>query len=206
MQQFHTEREQRFIDMAAGLADEFAPRAAQHDREGSFPFENYARLKATGYTTLTIPEALGGMGASLLERIKAQERLAQGCGPTALAVNMHFNVVSLLVHVWRRHKTPQVETMLRETADGRLIVGGSGSEPDNAVSVLRPRTAATRVAGGWRVTGRKIFATQSVALDRYFAEATCADRTLDDAPANRKGTIISFLIPPDTPGFTIKDD
>ena len=206
MQQFHTEREQRFIDVAAGLADEFAPRAAQHDREGSFPFENYARLKATGYTTLTIPEALGGMGASLLERIKAQERLAQGCGPTTLAVNMHFNVVSLLVHVWRRHKTPQVETMLREIADGRLIVGGSGSEPDNAVSVLRPRTAATRVAGGWRVTGRKIFATQSVALDRYFAEATCADRTLDDAPANRKGTIISFLIPPDTPGFTIKDD
>ena len=97
MQQFHTEREQRFIDLAAALANDFATRAAQHDEEGSFPHENYARLKEAGYSVLTIPEALGGMGASLLERIKAQERLAQGCGPTALAINMHFNVMSLLI-------------------------------------------------------------------------------------------------------------
>ena len=48
MQQFHTEREQRFIDLAATLADDFATRAAQHDAEGSFPHENYERLKETG--------------------------------------------------------------------------------------------------------------------------------------------------------------
>ena len=45
MNQFHTPREQRFIDLAASLADDFAQRAAQHDEEGSFPYENYARLK-----------------------------------------------------------------------------------------------------------------------------------------------------------------
>ena len=104
MQQFHTEREQRFIDLAATLADDFATRAAQHDEEGSFPYENYERLKETGYSVLTIPEELGGMGASLLERIKAQERLAQGCGPTALAINMHFNVMSLLINLWQRKR------------------------------------------------------------------------------------------------------
>lgn len=206
MQQFYTEREQRFLDLAASLADDFATRAARHDREGSFPYENYQRLKQTGYTTLTIPEELGGLGASLLERIKAQERLAQGCGPTALAINMHFNVISLLVNVWLRDKTPRVESILREIADDGLIVGGSGSEPDNAVSVLRPRTSAKRVDGGWRVTGRKIFATQSVALNRYFAEATCAERTLSSSSSKRAGTIVSFLIPPDTSGFVIKDD
>ena len=65
-------------------------RAARHDEEGSFPFENYERLKDSGYTLLTIPESLGGLGATMLERIKAQERLAQGCGATALAINMHF--------------------------------------------------------------------------------------------------------------------
>ena len=74
MNQFHTPREQRFIDLAAPLADDFAQRAAQHDKEGSFPYENYARLKESGYTIMTIPEELGGGGASLLERIKAQER------------------------------------------------------------------------------------------------------------------------------------
>ena len=143
------------------------------------------------------------MGASLLERMKAQERLAQGCGPTALAINMHFNVMSLLINLWQRSRTPPVEAMLRQIVAARLIVGGSGSEPDNAVSILRPRTTAERVDGGWRVSGRKIFSTQSIALDRYFAEATWKEGI---HAGQQTGTIISFLIPRDTPGFIIKDD
>src|SRR5437868_1051466 len=154
MNQINTEREQRFIDQAATLADEFAPRAAQHDEEGSFPHENYARLKESGYTTLIIPESLGGLGASLLERIKAQERLARGCGATALAINMHFNTVGLLVDLHRKFKAPNVEQMLRRIAAERLICGGSGSEPDNAVINLRPRTTARRGDRGWIVNGR----------------------------------------------------
>lgn len=199
MQQFHTEREQRFIDLAAQLADDFASRAAQHDEEESFPSENYARLRESGYTVLTVPEAFGGAGASLLERIKAQERLAQGCAATALAINMHFNVLGLVIDLWRKYKGTKTEALLRRIADGRLICGGSGSEPDNAVPVLRPRATARRVTGGWIVNGRKIFSTQSIALDLYFAEATW-DRGTENA------TILSFLIPRQTPGLLIKDD
>ena len=200
MNQLNTEREQRFIDLAAALADEFAPRAAQHDEEGSFPYENYARLKETGYTAMTIPEALGGLGASLLERIKAQERLAQGCGATALAINMHFNTVGLLIDLHRKFKAPNVERMLRRISGDKLICGGSGSEPDNAVINLRPRTTARLVEGGWIVNGRKIFSTQSIALDFFFAEAIC-----EDAPQGP--TIITFFTPPrETPGLTFKDD
>ena len=81
MQQHYTEREQGWIDLAGTMADDFAKRAAQHDEERSFPHENYAQLRETGYSIMSIPAELGGGGASLLERIKAQERLAQGCGP-----------------------------------------------------------------------------------------------------------------------------
>lgn len=199
MQQHHTEREQRFFDLAATLADDFAQRAAQHDEDGSFPYENYARLRESGYTILTIPEELGGAGATILERIKAQERLAQGCGATALAINMHFNVMGLVIDLWRKFKDPRTEGLLRKIASGRLVTGGSGSEPDNAVSILRPKATARRVAGGWVVNGRKIFSTQSIALDLYFAEATCDNGA-------EKATIITFLIPRDTPGLIIKDD
>jgi alkylation response protein AidB-like acyl-CoA dehydrogenase len=200
MNQFHTERERRFLDLAATLADEFAPRAARYDEEESFPHENYARLRESGYTIMTIPEELGGLGASMLQRIKAQERLAQGCGATALAINMHLNVVGVLIDLWRTFKDPKVEAKLRQIAAGRLICGGSGSEPDNAVPVLRPRATARRVDGGWVVNGRKIFGTQSIALDLFFAEATWAD-----GPEGE--TIITFFIPPrDTPGLTFKDD
>jgi len=199
MHQFHTEREQRFIDLAATLADEFAPRAAQYDENEAFPYENYARLKETGYTVLTIPEELGGLGASLLERIKAQERLAQGCGATALAINMHLNVLGLVIDLWRRFKDPKTENLLRKVASERLVVGGSASEPDNAVPVLRPRATAQRVNGGWIINGRKIFGTQSIALDFYFSEATYDN-------GSDKATIITFLIPRSTPGLMIKND
>jgi len=200
MNQLHTEREQRFIDLAATLADEFAQRAARYDEEAAFPHENYARLRESSYSIMTIPEELGGLGASMLQRIKAQERLAQGCGATALAINMHFNAIGLLIDFWRKFKDPKIEAKLREIAAGRLICGGSASEPDNAVPILRPRATARRVDGGWLVTGRKIFGTQSIALDLYFSEATWGD-----GPEGE--TIITFMTPPrDTPGLVFKDD
>jgi len=222
MDQIHTEREQRFIDLAAGLADDFAKRAAQHDEDESFPFENYEQMRECGYTNLTIPEEFGGLGASLLERVKAQERLAQGDGATALAINMHFNVLGLLVDLHeragRRAARPRDEQRRRdelprvvvETANiteklemigrERLICGGSGSEPDNAVINLRPRTEARRVDGGFLVNGRKIFGTQSIRLDYFFAEATWSD-------APERPTIITFFVEPkNTPGLIFKDD
>ncbi|HVA69259.1 MAG TPA: acyl-CoA dehydrogenase family protein [Candidatus Binataceae bacterium] len=198
--QLHSEREQRFVDLAAMLAGEFAARAAKHDEEGSFPHENYDRLKETGYTVLTIPSELGGLGASMLERIKAQERLAQGCGATALAINMHFNVLELLIGLWRKFQDPKVREKLSRVVDERLICGGSGSEPDNAVLIMRPRTTARRVDGGWLLNGRKIFGTQSVAMDLYFIEATW-----EDAPEGAR--VLSLFVPPrDTPGLQFKDD
>jgi alkylation response protein AidB-like acyl-CoA dehydrogenase len=200
MDQYYTEREQRFVDLAAELADDFAARAAQHDEDESFPFENYARLKESGYSIMTIPEELGGMGASLLERIKAQERLAQGDGATALAINMHFNTMGLLIDVWQRSRPPHVEAKLRKIARERLICGGSGSEPDNAIYSLRPRTTARRVEGGFIVNGRKIFGTQSIAIDYFFAQALW-----EDGPQGP--TVLTFFIPPkDTPGLVFKDD
>lgn len=201
MQQHHNAGEQGWIEVAGRMADDFAQRAAQHDEERSFPYENYAQLRQTGYSSMTIPTELGGGGASLLERIKAQERLAQGCGPTALAINMHFNILGVVTDVWRTTKDTRAEALLRQIAHHRWIVGGSGSEADNAVTVLRPRATAEPATGGWRVSGKKIFSTQSIAVDRYFSEATWGP---SDNP--REGTIISFLIPRDTPGLLMKDD
>ncbi len=112
---------------------------------------------------------------------------------------MHFNAVALLIDLWRKFQDSKRADILRQIAAERLICGGSASEPDNAPPVLRPRATAERVDGGWRVSGRKIFSTQSIALDRYFSEALW-----QEGPEGE--TIVSFLIPPDTPGLTFKDD
>src|SRR5260370_25724008 len=168
MNQLHTAREQRFVDMAAEMAEDFGKIAAIHDEEGSFTFENYERLKDSGYTRLIIPERLGGLGATMLERIKAQERLAQGCGATALAINMHFNTVGLLVDLYRKFKAPNVEHKLRRIAAERLICGGAGPGPDKALLSLRPGPPAPPGGGRWAINGRQRIWPPRVANHYFF--------------------------------------
>src|SRR5689334_19388455 len=88
-----SERQQQYIKLAADHAEDFKTRVAQHDRENSFPFENIEAMKTSGYTSTTVPAELGGGGATPLDFALAQEQLARGDGPTAVAINMHlFNV------------------------------------------------------------------------------------------------------------------
>ena len=91
------EKSKRLLAMTGDLADDFATRADEHDQQNTFPFENFEKLKAANYIALPVPEELGGLGGSLLDFAMCQERLAQGCGSTALAVNMHlFALASMM--------------------------------------------------------------------------------------------------------------
>lgn len=53
------------INRAQLLAADFATRAADHDRDGSFPFENFDALHQAGLLTLTIPTEFAGQGSGL---------------------------------------------------------------------------------------------------------------------------------------------
>ena len=57
---------------------EFAARAAQHDRDASFPFENFKELSEAGLLALTVPAALGGHGAGALDAARDPRHLRQG--------------------------------------------------------------------------------------------------------------------------------
>src|SRR5579859_5799960 len=91
-----TERQRGLMRLTATLADRFAERAAEHDRDNSFPFENVRDMHEAGYLALTVPEEYGGLGANVLEFVLCQQRLAQGDGATALAVGMHLANVGRL--------------------------------------------------------------------------------------------------------------
>ena len=82
--------------LAGDLAARFAARAPRHDREGSFPHENFADLHASGYLALSIPREFGGAGATILELTLAQERLARGDASTALGAAMHLSILGRL--------------------------------------------------------------------------------------------------------------
>ena len=50
------------VAIAEELAQELATRAAEHDRDGTYPFEAIDALKAAGYFAAPIPVELGGLG------------------------------------------------------------------------------------------------------------------------------------------------
>src|SRR6186713_2082954 len=82
--------QQELVALARHLARErFAPRAERHDREASFPFDDYADLRAVGLLGLCVPERLGGLGADYETYCLVAEQLAQGNASTSLTFNMH---------------------------------------------------------------------------------------------------------------------
>ncbi len=52
----------RYVELCEEHAADFATRAAEHDREQTFPFENIAALKESGVLSAGLPEELGGFG------------------------------------------------------------------------------------------------------------------------------------------------
>src|SRR5678815_2268329 len=89
--------QQSLIDRARRLAlERFAPRAATHDRDASFPFDDYADLRAEKFLGLCIPERYGGLGASYETYCLVAEQLAQGHASTSLTFNLHCLALMML--------------------------------------------------------------------------------------------------------------
>src|SRR6266704_312555 len=83
-------RQRELIARAARLARErFAPRADRHDRDASFPFDDYADLRTEGLLGLCVPQRYGGLGADYETYCLVAEQIAQGHASTSLTFNMH---------------------------------------------------------------------------------------------------------------------
>ncbi|QHW31402.1 acyl-CoA/acyl-ACP dehydrogenase [Paenibacillus rhizovicinus] len=170
------DEEKNRAELAERLAVRFGERAPRHDREGSFPFDNFADLREAGYLKLTVPRAFGGDEISLYEFVMLQERLAYGDGSTALAVGWHLGQV---MHLRTTGKWPAdtfAELCRSIVTDGTMIntfasEAASGSPSRGG----RPETTAVPVEGGWRITGRKTFSTLSPILDRFVVSAYLPD-------------------------------
>lgn len=183
------------VERAATLAAEFASRAAEHDRSGSFPFENFEALRDAGLLNLTVPRARGGDGAGLAESCRVIERIAQGDAATALVLAMHYIYHAVFGRMgrWPREVYAQV---CRESLDGIALINVMRVEPELGTPVRGglPRTTAQRSGDGWTVSGHKLYATGSPIL-RYFVVWA---RTAGDEPQTGY-----FLVPRDAPGVRI---
>jgi alkylation response protein AidB-like acyl-CoA dehydrogenase len=200
-----TEPGRRLAALAGRLADELAAKAAAHDREASFPHEGVEALKASGYYAAPVPDELGGMGVdSVHDLIVASGRLARGDASLAIGVNMHMAVLVNIARLWRRaraagdtRRASALAAPLRAVAHEGVVIATAISEPGQ--DLTRPATRATRTERGWRLDGRKIFATGSPGATTLYVSVTYAG----DAGDERYGYV---PVPVDAPGVVLHDD
>ena len=167
------------LERCRAMAADFATRSADHDRDASHPSENYDRLRAEGFLSLNIPKEWGGSGLGLLDHTLAYEVLAQGCPATALAFNMHASMVGPLTE--SRYVPKESKAYIAELAvdRGKMIAGNFSEATSTALIGARHLgTVARRADAGWRITGRKMFASMLQASD-YCAVLTYPDGATD---------------------------
>ena len=190
---------------AERLAEDFAVRAAAHDRDGSYPFESIDSLRHAGYFAAPVPYELGGLGVSSVhDVIVASGRLARGDASVAIGVNMHLVVVLSLVRRWRmaraagnaRRERAFAGSLRRIASDG-IVMAAAMSE--RGQDLTRPVTEAVRTDGGWRIDGHKIFCTMAPAATILLTSV----RFADDDGVERYAYV---EIPADAPGVRINDD
>ncbi len=158
------------------LGPVFAERAVRYDREASFPFENFADLRDIGFLGLCVPTEYGGLGATLADYARVSAEIGRYCGATALTFNMHnatmiwagevADMLDMTDEARALHNARRAEIFRGVIEDG-MIHSQPFSEGVSAGATSGVMTRAEIVDGGYRVSGKKIFASLSGAADRY---------------------------------------
>jgi alkylation response protein AidB-like acyl-CoA dehydrogenase len=205
-----SEKQKELIALAESLGPAFAARAAKYDREASFPFENYADLKGAGLLGLCVPERFGGKGADFRTYALVSATLGKYCGATALTFNMHACSTlwpGLLADDLEMTEAQKKEhEHCREVHFNRVVNKGAVyaqpfSEGSAAAAGKAPfGTLASKVDGGWRINGKKIFASLSGAADYYGVLCT------EDKPGSSMRDTLYIAVPANAMGFTITGD
>lgn len=184
--------------------DLFEDQRRLYDQDGRFSSEllgligevRRAASKA-GFYQMCVPEELGGGGMGHLAYFVGFEELFHTCGPQnwlMLYAVSHwaFGPSRLLEKLTARAR----DEMLAPMMAGEKSMCFGLSEPGAGSDASRITTRAVPDGDGWRVTGRKIWTSNSPVADYCVVFAVTDPET--------RGGISAFLVPTDSPGFEIQ--
>ncbi|GJD51427.1 Putative acyl-CoA dehydrogenase YdbM [Methylobacterium crusticola] len=208
-----TPRQAAIVEKARHLGQSvFSPRAAAYDREARFPTENYRDLHEAGLLGICIPEAQGGLGADYQTYAIAAAEIGRYCGATALSWNMHVcstlwsgplvDDLDLDPQERRAHAARRTAHYARIVRDGAIYSQPFSEGGPAAAGAAAFETRAVPAAGGWIVSGRKIFASLSGHADYYGILCTEA---AEGERASRRNTLY-LAVPARAEGVSVTGD
>jgi alkylation response protein AidB-like acyl-CoA dehydrogenase len=188
-----SEEHEALRESVRALADDkIAPRAADVDRTGEFPWDVYEALVKADLQAVHIPEAYGGAGADAIAAAIVIEEVARACASSSLipAVNKLGTVPLMLAaseDVKARYLTP--------VARGEAMFSYALSEPEAGSDAAAMKTRAVRTGSGFVLNGMKRWITNA-GVSRYYTVMAVTD------PSAGPNGISAFVLEDGDEGFS----
>ncbi|MDO8931185.1 MAG: acyl-CoA dehydrogenase family protein [Rhodocyclaceae bacterium] len=174
--------------------EQLAPKAAEWDRNGTFPAVALQELAALGVWGMAVPEEWNGAGLDYLTLAVALEEIAAGDGATSTILSVQNSLICGIL--MKYGNDAQKERWLKGAATGALLGCFCLTEPHVGSDAAAIRTKAVKDGDHWVLNGVKQFITsgKNGQIAIVFA--------VTDPAAGKKG-ISCFLVPTDAPGYVV---
>jgi alkylation response protein AidB-like acyl-CoA dehydrogenase len=185
--------QQQFRDSVSKFSQkELAAGALARAHDPRYPWDVAKKMAQQGLLGITIPEADGGQGGTLMDAVLAIEAVASACPRSADVIQAgNFGPIRVLAE----YGSPsQKQAYLSRLLKGESVIAVGMTEPEAGSAVTDLATKATRDAKGWRVSGSKIFTTHSAYADLILVYVRFGPGV---------GGIGSVLLQKDSPGFRL---
>jgi alkylation response protein AidB-like acyl-CoA dehydrogenase len=199
MMDFDLTDEQRLVRRSVRefAEKEILPHVEEHEREGRYPIELIRKLVPLGYFAPMVPEAYGGSFIDVMSYGLICEEIARVDWVVASVISVTNSLVAGSI---LRFGTPaQKERWLPAIARGDILTSACLTEPGGGTDLGNLASTATRVDGGWRIEGTKVFISHAAHAGLFFVVASV------DRSRKHRG-VTAFLVDPHvTEGITIRD-
>ena len=188
-----TREERALVEVAERFAkDTIAPIAERLEQEKSpLPAPVIAEWVRCGLNGMQVSPERGGTGASFFAKVAVAEAIARSCFPCAFALIAMQGEVTRIEH---EGTAEQIARYLPGLMKGSLICAPSLSEPEAGSDFGAIRTLATKVPGGWEISGEKAWVTNGAIANLLVMYAQT------EPGAGGKG-IASFIVDLQTAGI-----
>jgi len=163
-----SEDQQQFRDSVTGFAQRaLAKDALARAHAGTYPWDVAKQMAAAGLLGITIPEADGGQGGTLMDAVIAIEAVASVCPRSADVVQFgSFGPIRVLAEFATAEQKARI---LKPLLAGESLIAVAMTEPDAGSAVTELKTTATPDGEGFRVNGSKIFTSHGPEADWFLA-------------------------------------
>lgn len=180
--------------LRAFVREEIAPVAAKLDESGAFPSELMRAIAKQGYFGVSVPQALGGAGGSLIDSAIVIEELS--CGLGSLGLSLCGHMLHCCYALCDAVSASQKLEWLIPAVRGEMLLALALTEASGGCDALSMDTAVSRIESGWVLNGTKSFVTNAGVSDGYLVAAK-TDRN------GKSRNLGLFYVRADTPGLRL---